>query len=142
MVGFQLMILFTFVPIRLARIGAVVCFALAGLAEAYTQKGRAGRDDPLAQAELQKGIALTRSGKFQEAIPLFLALRAEGRKEYAVSFNLALCYVATGQYGPAIELLSELRSTGLSNANVENLLAQSLLGNRQPEESFAAFERA
>jgi len=39
-------------------------------------------------------------------------------------------------------LLNELRSTGQSNANVENLLAQSLLGNRQPEEAFAAFERA
>ena len=60
----------------------------------------------------------------------------------ALSFNLALCYVGTGQYQPAIALLNELRSNGVSNANVENLLAQSLIGNRQPEEAFAAFERA
>jgi len=39
-------------------------------------------------------------------------------------------------------LLNELRSNGLKNANLENLLTQALLGNGQPEEAFAAFERA
>lgn len=124
-----------FIPMRLALITAVVWFALAG--PTFAQRGQ-----PTAEAELQKGIALTRSGKFHEAIPHFLAIRGQVRDAYALSFNLALCYVGAGQYQPAIALLNELRSTGLSNANVENLLTQSLLGNRQPEEAFAAFERA
>jgi tetratricopeptide (TPR) repeat protein len=131
------------IHIKLALITAVMWCALAGLAApAYAQGGRAGRGDSSAEAELQKAIALTRNGKFQEAIPHFLAVRGQVRDAYAASFNLALCYVATGQYQLAIALLNELRSTGLSNANVENLLTQSLLGNRQPEEAFAAFERA
>jgi tetratricopeptide (TPR) repeat protein len=128
---------------RLALITAAVWFALAGLAvPTYAQRGQAGRGDATAEAELQKGIALTRSGKFNEAIPHFLAAQGQVRDASALSFNLALCYVGTGQYQPAIALLNELRSSGGSNANVENLLTQSLLGNGQPEEAFAAFERA
>jgi tetratricopeptide (TPR) repeat protein len=132
-----------FMPVRLALIAAVAWLALAGVAApAYAQRGQTSKGDSTAEAELQKGIALTRTGKFQEAIPHFLAAQGQVRDASALSFNLALCYVGTGQYPSAIALLNELRSNGLSNANVENLLAQSLLGNRQPEEAFAAFERA
>jgi tetratricopeptide (TPR) repeat protein len=81
-------------------------------------------------------------GKFQEAIPHFLAAQGQVGDAFALSFNLALCYVGTGQYPPAITLLNEVRANGRSNANVENLLTQALLGNGQPEEAFAAFERA
>jgi tetratricopeptide (TPR) repeat protein len=106
----------------------------------YPQR-RAGRDDSAVQADLQRGIQLTRSGKFREAIPIFQGIQGKIRDEYAVSFNLALCYVATGQFKPAIDLLDGIRSAGKDNANVENLLAQALLGNREPEAAFAAFER-
>ncbi len=115
-----------------------VCLA----APTYAQRRGADRDDPAAEAELQQAIALTRAGKFNEAIPHFLAVQGHVRNAYALGFNLALCYVATGQHRPAITLLNELRSSGQGNANVENLLAQSLLGNRQPDEAFAAFGRA
>jgi tetratricopeptide (TPR) repeat protein len=129
--------------VQLTLIFAVMWLALAGLAApTYAQRGQASKGDSTAEAELQKGIALTRSGKFNEAIPHFLAAQGQVSNASALSFNLALCYVGTGQYQPAIALLNELRSSGSSNANVENLLAQSLLGNRQPEEAFAAFERA
>jgi len=123
---------------------AVVWFFLAGTPVlTYAQRGgqtsrKASGEDP----ELQRGIELTRSGKFSEAIPHFLAAQRQGADSSALNFNLALCYVGTGQYPEAIKLLNELRSSGHSNANVENLLAQSLIGNRQPEEAFAAFERA
>jgi len=120
---------------------AVVWFFLAGAAvPTYAQRG--GQATAAAEAELQKGIALTRSGKFGEAIPHFLAAQGQVKSVAALNFNLALCYVGTGQYEPAIALLNELRANGGSNANVENLLAQSLIGNRQPEEAYAAFERA
>ncbi len=111
-------------------------------APVYAQQRRTGRNDTSAEAELQKGIALTRSGRFQEAIPIFTAIRGQVRDAYAADFNLALCYVATGQYPQAIVLLNGLRSGGRENASVENLLSQSLLGNHQPDQSFGAFERA
>lgn len=88
------------------------------------------------------GIALTREGKFQEAIPHFLAARGRVDDEFAVGFNLALCYFGMGRYHLAIEELNQLRSRGRATAEVENLLALSLLGRRQPDEAFAAFERA
>jgi len=132
-----------FLPGRLALIAAVAWLVLAGVwAPAYAQRGRTSKGDSAAEAELQKGISLTSGGKFNEAIPHFLAAQGQVRDAYALSFNLALCYVGTGQYPPAIALLNELRSNGTSSANVENLLSQALLGNGQPEEAFAAFERA
>ena len=133
-----------FMPVRLALITTVVWLGLAGLAApGYAQRGgQASRGESAAEAEMQKGISLTRSGNFNEAIPHFLAAQGQVRDASVLSFNLALCYVGTGQYQQAIALLNELRSNGTSNANVENLLAQSLIGNRQPEEAFAAFGRA
>jgi len=100
------------------------------------------QDNSSAEVELQKGIALTRSGKFEEAIPHFVAARGRVRDDYAVRFNLALCYTATAQYPSAIELLNELRSGGNANADVLNLLTRSLFGSRQPEKAMSAFEDA
>ncbi len=129
--------------VRLAHVVAAAWFILAGLSSAaVAQRGQSGRSNANAEAELQKGIELTRSAKFDEAIQHFLAAQGQVRDASALSFNLALCYVGTGQYPLAIVLLKDLRSNGAGNANVENLLAQSLLGNRQPEEAMAAFERA
>lgn len=125
----------------MALVAAVVWFALA--APTYAQRGGQNRQGAsAAEAEMQKGIALARTGKFNEAIPHFLAAQGQVSDSAVLSFNLALCYVGTGQYPQAIALLNDLRSAGGSNANVENLLSQSLLGNRQPEEAFAAFQRA
>jgi len=130
-------------PCRGVRIVAAAGLLLAILtAPALAQSARARSGASGVEAELQKGIDLTRAGRFQEAIPHFLSIRGEVRDDYALSFNLALCYVATGQYEPAISLLNEIRSSGRANANVENLLTQALLGNRRPEEAYAAFERA
>jgi tetratricopeptide (TPR) repeat protein len=122
---------------------AALLYVLASLAAPMcAQRGRSSRSDSGGEADLQKAIALTRSGKFNEAIPLFLAAEGRVSNVYALNFNLALCYVGAGQYPSAIALLNELRSNGLSNANVENLLTQSLLGDGKPEEAFTAFERA
>src|SRR5205085_1972214 len=55
-----------------------------------------------AEGELQTGIALTRSGRFAEAIPHFLAARGRVSEEYAADFNLALCYVGGGEPQKAV----------------------------------------
>jgi predicted Zn-dependent protease len=97
---------------------------------------------PQAEADLQKGIELTRQGLFDEAIPHFLAARGRISDSYAADFNLALCYIATSQFPPAIQLLENLRSSGHADANVENLLAQARIGSGESEKAFKALERA
>lgn len=98
--------------------------------------------DPQAEAELQKGIALTRQSHFQEAIRHFLAAQGRVSDEYAVDFNLALCYFGVGQYQPAIRILEKLAKGRRGRAAVNNLLAQAYIGNRQPEEAFRTFQTA
>jgi len=91
-----------------------------------------------AEAELQTGIALTRRGLFAGAIPHLLAAQGQVSNSYAASFNLALCYVGTGRFPQAIQVLHSLRST----ADVNNLLAQAYVGNAQPEEAGEALQKA
>ncbi len=95
-----------------------------------------------ADAELQAGTALTRKGRFREAIPHLLVARGRSTDEYAANFNLALCYIAINQFKPAIELLNGLRASGHEGAAVENLLAQAYIGNAQPQEALASLQRA
>ncbi|MGO9084662.1 MAG: tetratricopeptide repeat protein [Terriglobales bacterium] len=99
-------------------------------------------DETQAEDELRKGTALTRQGLFTEAIPHLLAARGRVANEYAASFNLALCYVGSGDYKKAIPLLDDLRQQGHENADVENLLAQAYVGNGQPKEALASLEKA
>lgn len=95
-----------------------------------------------AEADLQTGISLTRSGKFAEAIPHFLAAQGHVREEYAVEFNLALCYVGTSEFQKAIPILVGLRSGSHETASVENLLSQAFAANDEPKKAFEAFEKA
>ncbi|SRR6266566_753717 len=95
-----------------------------------------------AEKELQAGIALSRGGRFAEAIPHFLAARGHVSKEYAAEFNLALCFVGIGEFQKAIPILVGLRNGGHENAGVENLLSQAYVGNGQASEAFEAFQTA
>ncbi len=99
--------------------------------------------EPLSsEAELRRGIEMTRRGLFSEAIPHFLAAEGHVSDEYAAKFNLALCYVGTAQLAQAIRILVMLRSSGHSDANVENLLAQAYIGGDQPGAAFEALQQA
>jgi tetratricopeptide (TPR) repeat protein len=98
--------------------------------------------DTQAEAELQQGTALTRSGKFAEAIPHLVASRGRVANNYAASFNLALCYVATGQSQRAIPVLTDLRASGHDKPEVNNLLAQAYIGDSQDEKALDATRRA
>ena len=95
-----------------------------------------------ADGELQTGTSLTRKGLFREAIPHLLAARGRSANEYAANFNLALCYVGSSQFKPAIELLNGLRGSGHESADIENLLAQAYIGNEQPQPGLASLQRA
>lgn len=95
-----------------------------------------------AEGELQTGTALTRKGLFREAVPHLLLARGRVANEYAATFNLALCYVGTGQFRLAIEVLDDLRRSGHDGVNVENLLAQAYIGNAQPPEALVSLQKA
>jgi predicted Zn-dependent protease len=104
--------------------------------------GHGQSEERRAEEELQKGTALTRKGNFSEAIPHLLAAQGKVHNQYAASFNLALCYVGIDEYTQAIRILNDLHSEGHVSADVENLLAQAYVGNRQPKETLAALEKA
>src|SRR5215469_1682456 len=106
-----------------------------------TQEATAQEALSPAEAELQTGIALTRSGRFAEAIPHFLAARGHVSNEYAAEFNLALCYVGENQADAAIPILSELQKKH-EVAGVENLLAQAYAQKGYVNEAFEALQKA
>lgn len=95
-----------------------------------------------ADSELQTGTDLTRQGKFAEAIPHLIAARGHVANDYAANFNLALCYVATGQPKLAIPIVEELQEQQSATAAVWNLSAQAYIGAQQPDKAFDALQRA
>jgi tetratricopeptide (TPR) repeat protein len=97
---------------------------------------------PKAEAELQDGISLTTQGRFAEAIPHFLNARGHVVDEYAANFNLALCYVATGQFEEAIAILKGLETSATVPPAVNNLLTQAYIGAGRYSEASNAFEQA
>ena len=109
-----------------------------------TSENAPSRSNESAQAgdELQRGTALTRQGRFKEAIPHLLAARGSAINAYALEFNLSLCYVGMGEYDKAIRILEELRRRAHETANVDNLLAQAYVGKGQRSEALAALQRA
>jgi tetratricopeptide (TPR) repeat protein len=98
--------------------------------------------NPQAESELRTGTELTRGGHYAEAIAHLLEARGRVSNEYAAEFNLALCYVGTGQFQKAISILSGLSAQGREGANVENLFAQAYAGNGQADQAFEALQRA
>ncbi len=107
-----------------------------------TQAQGAQLHDGGAEAELREGIRLTRQGRFHDAIPHLLAAQGHVSNGFAADFNLALCYVATGQNQAAIAILQSLVNSGRATAAVDNLLTQALIGASRIEEATTAFEHA
>src|SRR5258707_15600462 len=63
-----------------------------------TMKQPGTGQNPQAESELQAGIELTRSGHFAEAVAHLLQAEGGVSNECAAEFNLAVCFVATGQF--------------------------------------------
>ena len=101
-----------------------------------------GPADASAEADLRVGIALTRQGQLQQAIPHLQSAAGHVADEYAAEFNLALCYVGTGQLDPAIHILRSLRASGHDTVAMNNLLAQAYAGQGQPQLALDALKRA
>jgi tetratricopeptide (TPR) repeat protein len=95
-----------------------------------------------AEEELQKGTALTKDGRFAEAIPHLRAALGRVSNDYAARFNLSLCLVATGHPKLAIPILTALHSAGRDNVSVNNLLAQAYVGDGQNQKALEALQRA
>jgi tetratricopeptide (TPR) repeat protein len=129
----------------LAQVGENRKFQTPPSANSNSQAASARGDlipDFQAEAELQKGTALTRAGLFAEAIPHLRASLGRVSNEYAASFNLSLSLVATGQPKLAIPLLTALRAAGHDTVEVNNLLAQAYVGDGQDRKALEAFKKA
>jgi len=127
----------------------MVCFALAvvvpsGVPQPVSLEFSSSQGEQAAdpEAELRTGTALTREGRFEEAVPHLIAARGRVVNEYAAGFNLALCYLGLRRHQQAIEVLEDLRAHGHNTAPVNNLLAQAYVGAGRPEEALSALRRA
>lgn len=109
---------------------------------AFGSPGTSEGSAPQSETELATGTALTRTGRFTDAIPHLLAARGHVVNEYAADFNLALCYVATDQPKLAIPILTEIRTNSHDNAEVNDLLAQAYVGDTQNQKAFESLQRA
>jgi tetratricopeptide (TPR) repeat protein len=97
--------------------------------------------DQQAESDLRTGITLTREGQFQQAVPHFLSARGRVTETFALEFNLALCYVGTREFPQAIQILKQL-SGAKPSAEVDNLLAQALIGAGQQQPALKALQAA
>ncbi|MBN9615137.1 MAG: hypothetical protein J0G35_06135, partial [Acidobacteriales bacterium] len=78
------------VPILLAATLALATSLTRGVSAQSDSVASSQKKDPAAETALQKGIALTRQGRFEEAIAPLLQARGKVAEEYASEFNLAL----------------------------------------------------
>lgn len=120
-------------------LGGVLCAS----ARAQTSPFTAPAGNALSSAaQLQKGIDLTQQGRFKEAIPFLRSAQEHAPGDYAAGFNLALCYLGTGDFKSAIAGLNELRKEGHDTAPVNNLLSQAYIGDGQTEAALKALQAA
>jgi predicted Zn-dependent protease len=94
------------------------------------------------ESELRTGIDLTRQGMMTQAIPHLQAASGHVKDAYAAEFNLALCYVGTGQFEMAIGVLNSLRASAHDTPAMNNLLAQVYAGEGKQQPAMKALEAA
>jgi tetratricopeptide (TPR) repeat protein len=81
-------------------------------------------------------------GDLQTAEILFSLIPANSPDHPATAFHLAQLLYNRAQISQAKELLLQLKSNGLENADLETLLGNCLESERQPEQAVAAYQRA
>jgi len=86
-------------------------------------------------------IAMT-SGDRESAEALFALIPSEDSARPAAGLQLARLLYRQSQVLRAKELLLELKSEGVNNADLENLLGNCLESEREPEQAAAAYRRA
>jgi len=86
-------------------------------------------------------LAIAR-GDLQTAETLFSVIPAQSPDRPATGFQLAKGLYSAAQVPQARELLLQLKSGGLENADVETLLGNCLESERQPEQAIEAYRRA
>lgn len=106
---------------------------------AAPMQGQTGSDP---ESDLRTGIDLTRQGMLAQAIPHLRAASGHVKDGYAAKFNLALCYVGTGQFETAIGILNSLRASGHDTPAMNNLFAQAYVGEGKQQPAIEALQAA
>jgi tetratricopeptide (TPR) repeat protein len=83
-----------------------------------------------------------RSGDLHTALILVSLMPTDSPDRPATGLQLATLLYNRAQISQAKELLLQLKSEGLENADVETLLGNCLESERQPEQAVAAYRRA
>jgi tetratricopeptide (TPR) repeat protein len=86
-------------------------------------------------------LAIT-MGELQAAETLFTLIPADDSLRAGTGFQLAKVLYNGGRVSRAKDLLLQLKSQGIENADVETLLGNCLESERQPEQAIAAYHRA
>lgn len=86
-------------------------------------------------------LAMT-SGDLQTAETLFSLIPANDPVRPAAGFQLAKLLYTRAQVSRAKELLLQLKSQGVENADIETLLGNCLESERHPDQAIAAYQRA
>ena len=81
-------------------------------------------------------------GELQTAETLFSLIPADNSDRPATAFQLARLLYSRAQISQAKELLLQLKSERVENADLETLLGNCLESERQPEEAIAAYRGA
>ncbi len=81
-------------------------------------------------------------GDLQTAETLFSLIPTDNSDRSATGFQLAKLLYSQSQVPRAKELLLQLKSQGIDNADLENLLGNCLESERQPEQAIAAYRHA
>jgi cellulose synthase operon protein C len=101
-----------------------------------------GNDKSWASAVSRCTQVAVMAGDLQTAEALLSLIPADSPDRTATGLQLAKLLYNRAQISQAKELLLQLKSNGLENADVEILLGNCLESERQPEQAVAAYRRA
>ncbi len=94
------------------------------------------------QLQMQLGLALTDVDRSAEAVPYLQAAFSSHPDSYNMGFDLALVCVHASQYDTAIQTIKTVLDHAADTSELENLLAEALVGRGDPDKAADEYRRA
>jgi tetratricopeptide (TPR) repeat protein len=94
------------------------------------------------QSQFLIGITLAQSDLMVRAIPYLEAVQRTYPASYDIGYDLALCYLAAKQYSQAITTVHGLIDSGHETAELDNVLAEAYVDNKETQSAVDALRRA
>ena len=101
------------------------------------------RTDELSpQSQFLLGVTLAQADQNARAIPYLEAVQHAYPSSYDIGYNLTLCYIAAKQFPQAISTAHDLIAAGHETAELDNVLAEAYVDNKEPQPAVEALRRA